>query len=197
MPAPSNANSNTLGRPVLDVSAIETMEDVRQALKAISLALAGAGYMAPAKGSDTTYQSIYGRFIDGEWVLYAGKPTDPMNPDELGEFGLGGNLNVQDEGTPIGTFNTLNFVGAAVVASDGGGGVADITITGSGGDDEAAIWALDPTGGHVIEVSGTTLTLSLKVIKYLIGTSILESEADDVNITYTGGEECSPSEGGE
>lgn len=48
-------------------------------------------------------------------------------------IGGGGTIAVQDEGTPILTASTLNFVGAGVDATDAGGGVATITIPGGGG----------------------------------------------------------------
>lgn len=47
--------------------------------------------------------------------------------------GGGGGVDVEDETTPLGTFTTLNFTGAGVTATDAGGGVADITISGGGG----------------------------------------------------------------
>ena len=45
----------------------------------------------------------------------------------------GGALTVEDEGTGLGTFTTLNFVGSAVTVTDAGSGEATITISGTGG----------------------------------------------------------------
>jgi len=45
-------------------------------------------------------------------------------------------IDVEDEGTPLGAFDTFNFVGDGVTATDAGGGVATITIPGSGGSGE-------------------------------------------------------------
>ncbi len=47
--------------------------------------------------------------------------------------GAGSTIDVQEEGSPVGTFDTLNFIGTSVTATDGGGGVADITVTSGGG----------------------------------------------------------------
>lgn len=48
-------------------------------------------------------------------------------------IGGGGTIDVEDEGTPVMTAATLNFIGSGVTATDAGGGVADIDITGGGG----------------------------------------------------------------
>lgn len=48
-------------------------------------------------------------------------------------IGGGGTIAVQDEGTPVGVFTTLNFSGTGVAATDAGGGVALIDIAGGGG----------------------------------------------------------------
>jgi len=47
--------------------------------------------------------------------------------------GGGSSIPVQDEGSAVLTASTLNFVGAGVTATDGGSGVATITIPGGGG----------------------------------------------------------------
>ena len=39
-------------------------------------------------------------------------------------------ISVEDEGTPVATLSTLNFIGAGVEAVDAGGGQIDVTITG-------------------------------------------------------------------
>lgn len=48
----------------------------------------------------------------------------------LGGSGSGSSIVVKDEGSTILTATSLNFVGAGVTATDGGGGVATLTITG-------------------------------------------------------------------
>jgi predicted ATP-grasp superfamily ATP-dependent carboligase len=47
-----------------------------------------------------------------------------------GYSGGGATIGVEDEGVSLGNFNTLNFVGATVAATDAGGGQADITHVG-------------------------------------------------------------------
>jgi hypothetical protein len=37
-------------------------------------------------------------------------------------------LEVEDEGVSIGTFSSINFVGAGITATDGGGGTVDVTV---------------------------------------------------------------------
>ncbi len=44
--------------------------------------------------------------------------------------GGGGALAVQDEGVPVGSFGTMNFVGAGVTAAPGAPGVVDVTVPG-------------------------------------------------------------------
>lgn len=57
---------------------------------------------------------------------------------------------------------------------------------------QKVIWGIDPDGGHTIEASGTTLTLTLKVTKYTFDAVNFVSAVDeDVEIAYTGGTECS------
>lgn len=67
---------------------------------------------------------------DGLTILGNGSPSSPFHT-----AGGGGGVTVENQGAPIAgnPHTTLNFVGAGVVASDAGGGVADITIAGGGG----------------------------------------------------------------
>lgn len=64
-----------------------------------------------------------------------------------GAGGGAGSVTVQDEGSGVAgaPHSTLNFVGAGVVATNGGGGVATITISGGG-------------SGVTLEDEGTTVT---------------------------------------
>lgn len=50
---------------------------------------------------------------------------------EDGGGGAANTVDVEDDGTPIGTFTTLNFTGDGVNATDDGGGVAEISIPGT------------------------------------------------------------------
>lgn len=75
-------------------------------------------------------------------TLSANKPEYTGIPDNSG----GGSVTTKDEGsTIVATTTTLNFVGAGVTASDGGGGTATVTIPGGSG-------AID----HTV-VGGTTI----------------------------------------
>lgn len=53
--------------------------------------------------------------------------------------------------------------------------------------DEQTIWGIDPDGGHTLSVSGTTVTLKLKITKYTAKFFGTVSTVDaDVDITHTG-----------
>lgn len=72
---------------------------------------------------------------------------NPFVPAVGGGGGGGGStVDVQDEGVAVGTFTTLNFTGAGVTATDGGGGVADIAIPGGGGGGATPGFVLDANG---------------------------------------------------
>jgi hypothetical protein len=52
------------------------------------------------------------------------------------ETEAGTTIIVQEEGTPLGSFGTLNFVGTIITAADAGGGVATITVVGTAGSQD-------------------------------------------------------------
>ena len=56
----------------------------------------------------------------------------------------GGSLTIQDEGAPLGggPHTTINFTGPGVIATNAGGGVADVTISGGGTTVEEVILTL-------------------------------------------------------
>jgi hypothetical protein len=195
MPSPSSSNALTLGRPVIDLASIETIDDLRVAVGHLLRKEVGAGYPAPARDGDTQYQAVYARYTGGTWFLYGGKPSDPENPDAItSPFSGSTSISVTDEGgASLGAFSTLDFIGAGVTATDAGGGVAAITIPGGGGGagTEVEIWGIDPAGGHTLTTSGTSLTLNLKIIKHTVYvTSVTSQIADDVDIIYNTGTEC-------
>ena len=86
-------------------------------------------------GDEITFQAIQSDGGSNEITIEAnvvvasfkGIQGDPGPP---GAPGAGSTVLVDDEGSavPSGPFDTLDFVGAGVVASDGGGGVATITV---------------------------------------------------------------------
>ena len=77
-----------------------------------------------------------------------------------GPTGSGSNVTVEDEGISIPNtpHSNLNFVGAGVAATDGGAGVATITI--SGGAGAANIAQYRQTGNLTINTTATTVVLN-------------------------------------
>lgn len=134
MPAPSNANSLSLGRPVVDASTIDTMDDVRQNFAKLSEFLVGIGFACGAQNGDDVYQAVYAQPDGvGGHILYGGKPTDPLNPDVLVVSAAGSATVIwQDEGSTVATYGTVSFEGAGVTVIDGGT-KAIVTIPGGGG----------------------------------------------------------------
>lgn len=68
-------------------------------------------------------------------------------------------INVQEEGVPIGTKTTFNFVGAGVTATNVGGGVAEININGGIG----MFWALDGNTNAIERYIGTNDTFDFPI----------------------------------
>lgn len=77
-----------------------------------------------------------------------------------GPTGSGSNVIVEDEGSSIANtpHSNLNFVGSGVTATDGGAGVATITIPGGAG--AANIAQYRQTGNLTINTSATTVSLN-------------------------------------
>jgi hypothetical protein len=157
MPAPSNANALTLGRPVIDLSIATNFEGVRIILEQMLSMWMGQGCPAGARSGDTTYQALYARLIADEWFIFAGKPTDPMNPDPVtSPFSGSTSIVIQDEGGALGSFHTINYIGAGVTATDAGSGVADVTIGGGGGGTYTAGNGIDIDGSNVVSAELAT-----------------------------------------
>ena len=77
-------------------------------------------------------------------------PAGPQGP-------AGSNtVTVSDEGSGLGAFSNLNFVGTAVTATDGGGGTATITITGGASQlsDLSDVNTSTPTNRNVLVADG-------------------------------------------
>src|SRR5688572_5594599 len=116
MPAPTNSNAMSLGRPLIDMTAFgpDVPESVRQAFQNLQETLIALGWVCAAKGADTQYKLVVTREVTGSDVLYATSPTDPMNPEVL-SIGAGAATVVwQDEGVTIVTAGTFNAVGTGV-----------------------------------------------------------------------------------
>jgi hypothetical protein len=64
-------------------------------------------------------------------------------------------------------------------------------LSGTGATAQKVIWGIDPDGGHTLDASGTTLTLTLKVTKYTFDALNFVSAVDaDVSVVYNTGTEC-------
>lgn len=141
MPVPANTPALTLGRGWFDARKFRADTDpaIIDCLQRLAMRDGGAGAPGPAKSGDTTYQQLYARFVADEWFIYAGNPDDPVNPDLVtSPFSGSTSISVTDEGgASLGSFDTLNFVGANVTATNAGGGVADITVSGGSGSTNA------------------------------------------------------------
>jgi hypothetical protein len=145
MSVPAGSNALSLGRGVIDVSSFgeDVPDSVRNAFAIVNETLVGAGWLCPARSGDNVYQAVIYR----DNKLWGGKPSDPLNPDEL---------------------------------LDTGGTTA-----------QKVIWGIDPDGGHTLDASGTTLTLTLKVTKYTFDALNFVSAVDaDVAVVYNTGTEC-------
>jgi len=112
--------------------------------------------------------------------------------------GSGTTLNVQDEGTPIPNtpHDALNFVGAAVVASDAGGGVADITIQGGVPTSKASATATTTTtSSSDVVVAGLVLTPGPGDYVVMFNSSWENSDAEDMFVSvYVNGIQVADSE---
>lgn len=75
-----------------------------------------------------------GVFITRYTLNYEGSPTiaTDLVTKAYGDanYLTSSSISVSDEGTPVATLSTLNFIGAGVNAVDAGGGQIDVTITG-------------------------------------------------------------------
>ncbi len=135
MPAPSNANSLSLGAPVVDATTIDTMDDVRVNFAKVSEVLVGCGFPCGYQGTGMVVLNVYAE-DDGEGghLLWGGNPTDPLSPIPIIVSASGSATVIwQEEGSTVKTSGTVNFVGAGVTVTDEGDGKATVTIDGGGG----------------------------------------------------------------
>jgi hypothetical protein len=154
MPVPANSNALSLGRPVIDVSIIDTMDDVRDAFANVYTLLIGAGWPCAAKSGDTAYQQVYYR----DNKLWGGKPSDPLNPDELVISGAASGYDtIQEDGVGLTQRTILNF-GDGLTASDDAGNTRTNVV-------------LSLTAGTYIDVSGSTINVDLTEVSGYNGAS--------------------------
>jgi hypothetical protein len=94
---------------------------------------------------------------------------------------------VQDEGSPVVTATALNFIGAGVTATDGGSGVASVTIPGGSGVTTTETYAAGTvytlTATPAAVVFGTTSPSALSQLDFGISRGALAQ----VRTTKTGG----------
>jgi hypothetical protein len=156
MPAPSNANGASLGRPVIDLSLIQD-QGVRICFEKLLETLIGLGWPCGARSGDAVYQAVYAQPDGlGAHILYGGKPTDPMNPDVLVVSAAGASPVIwQEEGVTAATYGTVNFVGASVTVTDGGT-KAIVTITGGAGSTYTEGDGIDIDGSNVVSAELAT-----------------------------------------
>jgi hypothetical protein len=157
MPVPANSNALSLGRPVIDVSIIDTMDDVRDAFANVYTLLIGAGWPCAAKSGDTAYQQVYYR----DNKLWGGKPSDPLNPDELVISGAASGYDtIQEEGVAVTQRTILNFIGATVTAADDAGNTrTNVTITSGSSTNAFETIAVPGQDDIVADASDDTLTI--------------------------------------
>ena len=203
MPAPSNANSLSLGRPVIDPSTIDTIEDVRENFAKIQEHFVGAGFPCGAQSGDNVYMAVYAQDDgDGTYLLYGGNPTDPMNPTVL-TLSAAGTATViwQEEGVTQITAGTVDFQGAGVTVTSGGT-KAIVTIPGGSGTPYTEGNGIDIDGSNVVSAElatngglefdgsglavaydGTTIDVvggNLSVIAYNFGTIAVSGQSNVV-----------------
>lgn len=82
--------------------------------------------------------------------------------------GGGSGIDIEDEGTPEATgATTLNFTGAGVVATDMGGGVVDVTISGAGGSSTGSligVQIITATGAGTYTPTGGTNSIIIELV---------------------------------
>ena len=133
MPVPSNSNDGTLGRGSFDTSQIQDPA-VRKCFDQLKAILIGMGWPSAAQSGDSVYQAVYAQFSDPDWTLYAGKPSDPTNPDVVSVSAAGSALvDWYEEGVFVASRAKANVTGDATVTDSAGDGWVVIDVTGGGG----------------------------------------------------------------
>lgn len=137
MPVPEGTPALFLGRALFDRKKFRPDTDpaVVDFCALVAQTLQGAGWPSPAKKGDaTTKMAVYAESDGmGAHLLWGGNPADPLNPFAIIVSASGSaTVNWQDEGTPVVSAGTVNFVGAGVTVTDVAG-VATVTIPGGGG----------------------------------------------------------------
>lgn len=160
----------TLGPQIIETSTFREDTDpaVVRALMNLQSEYVGRGYPAPADIGQNTYQALYAQNVAGTWTLYAGKPSDPENPDVVTVSASGSATVIwQEEGATVTTQGTVSFVGDTVTVTDGGtkaivtiaaAPFAFSTITVAGSSDvvaDAVDDTLTLTAGYCMDITTT------------------------------------------
>lgn len=180
-------NALTLGPGVIDVKSFGTdvPGSVIAAFERLSQVMVGMGYPAPASSGDEdagdAYQNVYAQYDGAAWLLYAGKPSDPLNPDLVTVSSGSATIIVeQDESVINANVSTINFEGDVAVVDDGSGQVT-VTVTGVAGSSNSFETIAVPSGTSAVADSATD-TLTLAVGNYI---SIVGSDPDTITIACT------------
>lgn len=186
MPAPSNANALTLGRPLIETALIDAAHDLeslkyalRTQLENLALSLTGMGWPSGAQGSDAVYQSVY--YADAKF--WGGVPTDPLNPDEL--------FDPAADAASL-AFKTISVSGQDDVVADAADDTltlvagSNVTITTSAAGDSITIAASGDTGYGTIQEEGTPVT-QRDTINFIGGSVTVADDAGNsrTNVTIT------------
>jgi hypothetical protein len=160
MPAPTNANGLSLGRPVID----PTTDDTATLKELLSQHYIGAGFPCGARDGDDVYMAVYAQSDGGgAHILYGGNPTDPTSPHVLTVSASGSATVIwQYEDSTVGTYGTVSFEGAGVTVTDGGT-KAIVTIPGGGGGGSSnsfETWAVTGGGSIVADSATDTATFT-------------------------------------
>lgn len=184
----TNSTGCTLGRGVVDVTSLpaDCPPWLRKILEQIQATLIGGGWPAAARGEDEQYQWVYAKLVSEEWLLYGGKPSDPVNPDLITVSAAGSaTMIIQWEGSVIGTRGTINFTGAGVnaVTDDAGNTRVDVDISGGGGGGNAFTTIAVATQDSVVADSSTD-TLTLVAGDNIVITT--DASGDSITFAVTG-----------
>lgn len=149
--------------------------------ESISLSPVGAGDVIRWSGTQlsTALGDVGMDVSTGRLSMYVGGATRAVA--HTGELG-GGGVTVEEEGTGLGSFTTLNFVGSSVTATDAGGGQADITVTGGSGGENVIVFDSAGSGTNVY----STLAAAVTAVMALDGDRILRVVETGSHVFPTG-----------
>jgi len=92
-------------------------------------------------------------------------------------------IEIKDHGNPLGTFDTIDFIGAGVTVTDGGGGELIVDIPGGGSGSTQNLWETIAADSGSVTASSPTDTLNI-IGGVGISTAV---SGNTVTVTNTGG----------